>query len=78
MVLLSRLRPLHAGPPERLIPDSYVTDGKHLLRVVSQFKARDASVFAALEDCLTLEIRPYSPGELSAMRLHTVRTPTAD
>lgn len=77
-MVLSLLRPLHAGPSECLIPGGYVTDGKRLPRVVSQFKARDASVFAALEDCLTLEIRPYSSGELSAMRLHTAHTPTAD
>ncbi len=60
-------------PSERLVPDSYVTDGKHLLRVVSRFEADAKSVFASLEDCLTLEVRPYSSGELSAMRLRTVR-----
>ena len=62
-------------PSERLIPDSYVTDGKRLLRVVSRFEADAESTFASLEDCMTLEVRPYSPGELSAMMLQTVRAP---
>ena len=62
-------------PSEGLIPDSYVTDGKRLLRVVSRFEADAESTFASLEDCMTLEVRPYAPGELSAMMLQTVRVP---
>lgn len=64
-------------PSERLVADNYLTDGKRLLRVVSHFEAQTGSVFAALEDCLTLEVRPYSPGELDAMALRTVRVPAA-
>jgi hypothetical protein len=64
-------------PPECLIPDTYVSDGKRLLRVVSRFEADAGSAFASLEDCLTLEVRPYSPGELSAMTLRTVRAPAS-
>lgn len=60
-------------PSERLVPDSYVTDGERLLRVVSRFEADAGSVFASLEDCLTLEVHPYSSGELSGMRLRPVR-----
>jgi hypothetical protein len=55
-----------------LTPDSYLTDGQRLLRVVSQFDARAENAFACLEDCRTLEVRPYSPGELDAMRLRPV------
>ncbi len=75
---LSQLRRFVTLPSERLAPDSYLTDGKRLLRVVSHFDAAADSVFASLEDCMTLEVRPYSPGELSAMRLRPVRTPTSD
>ncbi len=62
-----RSRGLRAG--------SYVTDGRCLYRVVSQFTPRSARVFAALEDCRTLEVRPYSPDELYAMRLRPVAVP---
>jgi hypothetical protein len=30
--------------------------------------------FASLEDCMTLEVQAYSPGELEAMRLRPVET----
>ena len=63
------------GPPSQpLTADSYLTDGIRLLRVVSKFEHTGASMFASLEDCLTLEVRPYSPGELSAMALRPVST----
>ena len=55
---------------------AYVTDGRRLYRVVSQFTPQTARVFAALEDCRTLEVRPYSPNELYAMRLRPVAMPT--
>ena len=66
--------------PERsgdLRPGSYLTDGWRLFRVISQFSPRSARVFAALEDCRTLEVRPYSPDELYAMRLRPVTMPVA-
>jgi hypothetical protein len=72
---LSQRNPVVAPPTEYLVPDGYVTDGKRLLRVVSHFEADAGSMFASLEDCLTLEVRPYSPGELTAMRLRSVRAP---
>ena len=74
---LSQRRHFVSLPSERLIPDSYLTDGKRLLRVVSRFEADADTTFAALEDCMTLEVRPYSPGELGAMTLRTVRAPAA-
>ena len=52
-----------------LVRDRYVTDGRRLLRVVD---AEVGRAFASLEDCLTLEVRPYSPGELIKMRLRPV------
>lgn len=58
-----------------LCTGAYVTDGRRLYRVVSQFTPQAARVFAALEDCRTLEVRPYSPDELYAMRLRPVAMP---
>jgi hypothetical protein len=63
---------------EHLTPGSYLTDGKRLLRVVSKFEHGSSSMFASLEDCLTLEVRPYSPGELSVMALRPVSTPGSE
>ena len=72
---LSQRRSFVTLPSEHLTADSYFTDGKRLLRVVSRFEADAGSMFASLEDCLTLDVRPYSPGELRAMRLQMVREP---
>lgn len=74
---LSQLWRLFEIPSERLDPDSYVTDGERLLRVVSDFETGPdpESGFTSLEDCLTLEVRHYSLRELNAMGLQTVRTP---
>ena len=60
-------RPLSVRPGP-LAPDTYLTDGERLLRVVSQFEAGSGGTFASLEDCLTLEVRPYSSGEVSCLR----------
>jgi len=57
---------------EQLAPDSYITDGHQLFRVVSQFAADERRRFASLENCLTLEVQAYSPGELAAMKLRPV------
>jgi hypothetical protein len=57
-----------------LLPDSYLTDGRRLFRVVSQLTSGAEHAFASLEDCLTLEVQAYSPGELHRMRLRRVRT----
>lgn len=57
---------------EDLAPNSYVTDGRRLFRVVSQFTGEKRRRFASLEDCLTLKVEAYSPGELAMMRLELV------
>ncbi|MFI5038016.1 MAG: hypothetical protein ACHP93_06005 [Solirubrobacterales bacterium] len=70
---LRRLEPPRASSAPLLL-DSYLTDGRRLFRVVSQFTAGAEDAFASLEDCLTLEVQAYSPGELHRMRLRRVRT----
>jgi hypothetical protein len=52
-------------------PDAYLTDGRRLFRVVEQL---DPSLErpALLEDCMTLELHPYSPTELWEMGLREV------
>ena len=73
---LTRLQPSRAlAAVTRLVPDSYLTDGKRLLRVVSLIDPRADCASASLEDCLTLEVRAYSPDELVAMGLRRVRGP---
>lgn len=52
----------------------YATDGAHLFRVVTRFAAGEDGAGAALEDCMTLEVRQYSVDELGAMRLRPVHT----
>lgn len=69
---LSQVSQFVTLPSEDLAPDTYLTDGERLLRVVSKLDADHDSVCAWLEDCLTLEVRPYSPEELEAMRLRPV------
>lgn len=71
---LAPLRPLsgRTARSERLVPDSYLTDGRRLFRVVSQFAAGGERRLASLEDCLTLGVQAYAPGELSAMELRPV------
>jgi hypothetical protein len=59
-------------PSEPLRPGSYVTDGCRLFRVVSQFATVGEHVFASLENCSTLEVQSYVPGELCAMNLRPV------
>ena len=73
---LSPLRHLERrrAPSAVLVPDSYLTDGRRLFRVVSQFAAGAEHVFASLEDCVTLEVEAYAPGELHEMRLRPIRT----
>jgi hypothetical protein len=73
-----RLTPMHrlarAAPSTALAPDSYLTDGRRLFRVVSQFTPDAENVFASLEDCLTLEVKAYAPGELYQMSLRPILT----
>lgn len=67
---------IHAACFPRLAPDSYHTDGHRLLRVVDA----GPGASTALEDCLTLEVRSYLPGQLAGLRLRSVgakpRTPS--
>ena len=57
---------------EPLAADHYLTDGRRLFRVVSQFTTT-LCPFAELEDCRTLKTRRYSPAELYGMALRPVR-----
>ena len=57
--------------------DPYLTDGHSLFRIVSGFSPGDAQPWASLENCKTLEVRPYSPDELYAMGLRRVRKQNA-
>jgi hypothetical protein len=65
------------APPEpctddEFAPGYYLTDGQRLFRVVSQFTTT-LTPFADLEDCVTLTVDRYTPAELYAMRLRSVR-----
>jgi hypothetical protein len=60
-------------PTSGLAPDSYLTDGVRLFRLVSPFDPAANPPFAMLEDCTTLVTSPYLPHELSAMHLRLVR-----
>jgi hypothetical protein len=52
-----------------LMLDRYYTDGRRLLRVID---AGADTPYASLEDCLTLEVRLYSPGEIIKLRLRPI------
>ena len=54
----------------------YLTDGKRLFRVVSQFTTT-LTPYAELEDCATLTIDRYTPTELYVMGLRSVRRAAA-
>jgi hypothetical protein len=49
----------------------YLTDGRRLFRVVSQFTTT-LSPYAELEDCMTLTVDRYTPTELWVMGIHSV------
>lgn len=72
MPRLARRGRATVDPSESLAVGSYLTDGRRLFRVVSQFAAGGQRPFTSLEDCLTLEVQAYAPGELGAMRLRPV------
>jgi hypothetical protein len=59
-------------PLEISILGGYVTDGHRLFRVVSWFAAGRRDELVALEDCATLEVRPFLPRELDTMGLRAV------
>lgn len=73
---LTPLRPLFARTARspQLLPDSYLTDGRRLFRVITQFAAGEQCRSASLEDCLTLKVKAYSAAELAAMKLRPVAT----
>lgn len=58
---------------ESLRSGAYLTDGRRLFRVVSQFAPAGEDAFASLEDCRTLRVQAYAPGELQAMKLKPIR-----
>jgi hypothetical protein len=62
---------------EELQPGTYVTDGERLFCVLSQFASDDEVELATLEDCLTLEVKPYCPAELYDLRLRLVHAVAA-
>jgi hypothetical protein len=62
-----------AGAAGPFAADQYLTDGRRLFRVVSRFDPRSAEGFAVLENCFTLDVDTYTPDELFAMELRTVR-----
>ena len=54
---------------------TYLTDGLRLFRVIRGFASPiegSEGSFALLEDCRTLEAQPFTPSELSSMRLSLV------
>jgi hypothetical protein len=57
---------------DAFVPDSYHTDGRRLLRTVSQVGDGELNGFTLLEDCLTLEVVSYLPADLAAMDLRPV------
>jgi hypothetical protein len=74
MSLASILHPgPRAAPPEELRCGDYLTDGQRLFRVLSPFSTVREHVLARLENCLTLEVRNYSPDERCAMKLRPVQ-----
>ena len=70
---------IRRSPQRAQVPagGSYLTDGQRLFRVVTQFPPRHESSVALLEDCLTLEITPFSPDELYELELRLVRAGVA-
>jgi hypothetical protein len=58
--------------PRDLAPDSYVTDGRALLRIVDRLAA-GGSILVSVEDCLTLEPATAAARELEAMGFRPLR-----
>jgi hypothetical protein len=71
---LTPLRPLpvRTATSDWFAPDSYLTDGRRLLRTVTQVGDGELNGFTLLEDCLTLEVISYLPADLAAMDLRPV------
>lgn len=69
---------LRSGPSSTSLalvqPGAYLTDGRTLFRVISQFTTAGDDAFASLEDCVTLDVKAYAPGELAGMSLRHVQT----
>ena len=64
--------PRAAATFDAFAPGSYHTDGRRLLRTVSQVGEGELNGFTLLEDCLTLEVVSYLPADLAAMDLRPV------
>jgi hypothetical protein len=63
------------APGDELRAGTYLTDGRRLLYVVSPFNPSYRRMYAFIEDCMTLEVHPYSPSEMYDMGLRLVRAP---
>jgi hypothetical protein len=81
LVHMLRFSPLRGGlrrpKADQLQPGTYVTDGERLFCVLSQFASEDEIELATLEDCLTLEVKPYCSDELEDLRLRHVQAVAA-
>lgn len=78
--LVSLLRRRRTEPPDQgLAPGSYLTDGRHLFRLVSVLTAARNVRLISLEDCRTLEIEVHTADEISRSGLRRVATrPTVE
>lgn len=65
------LHPRRRLSQRHLTPGSYLTDGRKLFRVISQF-VNGRSVMVWIEDCRTLETRARAACELEAMGIRAV------
>lgn len=71
-------RPGRREPPFTLpCTGSYLTDGRRLFRVVSQFAFAGDHVVASFEDCHTLDVQAYAPSELCTLGLRIVQSDLA-
>lgn len=59
-------------PLDSALPDSYLTDGERLFRVIARIGEDECGGLASLEDCRTLEVSTYLPDELVGMALRPV------
>lgn len=81
-MLATRTRHIRRAEPEAM-PEAgtYLTDGRRLFRVMRGFASPiegSEGSFALLEDCRTFEAHPFTPSELSSMRLRLVGPPSRD
>ena len=80
MATLAETQPAFPAPADDTEASLYLTDGLRLFRLVRGASWPPEATYAVLEDCYTLEARPYSVEELAGMQLSVVQEPgrTAD